>query len=218
MTASVLVWGAGGHGRVVTDLARVSGQTVIGFIDRDRARLGSIAEAGGARITMTEVDLEALLAARTPLPGNAGSVLLGIGDNASRIRCVGLLGEHLLPPALIHPRATVSNFATLGEASVVLAGAVINTGARIGRAVIINTGAIVEHDCVIGDGVHVSPNATLTGGVVVDEGAWVGAGAIVLPGTRIGRRSIIGAGAVVIRDVADEVTVVGNPARDIALR
>jgi putative colanic acid biosynthesis acetyltransferase WcaF len=45
--------------------------------------------------------------------------------------------------------------------------------------------------------------------------AWVCADAFVGPGVRIGRRAIIGACAVVVRDVDDETTVVGNPARVI---
>lgn len=44
---------------------------------------------------------------------------------------------------------------------------------------------------------------------------WIGGGAIILPGVTIGDDAIIGAGAVVTRDVADGVTVAGNPARPV---
>lgn len=216
MSDAVLVWGAGGHGKVVTDLARVCGHTVIGFVDSDATTLGNVVEPGGACVVIPEDELKRSLAAGTQLPRGARYVLLGIGDNQIRRRCLSALDDTLLSKALVHPHATVSDSTILGDASVVFAGAVINAGARLGRAVIINSGAVVEHDCVIADGVHISPNATLTGGVIVDEGAWVGAGAAILPGLRIGRRSIVGAGAVVIRNVPDDVTVVGNPARELA--
>ncbi|QYF96081.1 hypothetical protein KY495_15080 [Massilia sp. PAMC28688] len=51
--------------------------------------------------------------------------------------------------------------------------------------------------------------------VVIGNNVWIGAGALILPGVTIGDHAIIGAGAVVTRDVADGVTVAGNPARAI---
>jgi len=85
--------------------------------------------------------------------------------------------------------------------------------AVIGKHCIINTAASVDHDCVIEDFVQISPHATLCGGVSVGEGSQVGAGAVVIPGIRIGRWSLVAAGAVVLRDVPDNVLVMGNPAR-----
>jgi len=52
--------------------------------------------------------------------------------------------------------------------------------------------------------------------VEIGDDAWIGIGAIVLKGVRIGRGARIGAGAVVTGDVADGVTVAGNPARVVA--
>ncbi len=49
--------------------------------------------------------------------------------------------------------------------------------------------------------------------VTIGRNVWVGGGAILLPGVAIGDNAIIGAGSVVTRDVAESVTVVGNPAR-----
>lgn len=49
----------------------------------------------------------------------------------------------------------------------------------------------------------------------IGRNVWIGGGAIILPGVSIGDGALIGAGAVVTRDVAADVTVVGNPARPI---
>jgi serine O-acetyltransferase len=46
----------------------------------------------------------------------------------------------------------------------------------------------------------------------------VGAGAIVIGPLVIGHDAKIGAGAVVVKDVADGLTVVGNPAKPISKR
>jgi sugar O-acyltransferase (sialic acid O-acetyltransferase NeuD family) len=208
---SYLIWGAGGHGRVVADLIRCTGHQVIGFVDRDTSRTGEVGEPGGARIVMTESTwIEAMHTGRHAY--GFGALALGIGNNTRRYECLDL-SNHMEMPVLIHPAASVSVSASLGSATVVLAGAVINAAARLGRGVIVNSGAIVEHDCVVGDAAHVSPGAVLCGGVQLGPRSWVGAAAVVVPNVRIGRDAIIGAGTVVLRDVPDGETVAGNPAR-----
>jgi acetyltransferase-like isoleucine patch superfamily enzyme len=49
----------------------------------------------------------------------------------------------------------------------------------------------------------------------VKKCASIGSGATILPGVTIGEGAMIGAGSVVTKDVPDNVTVVGNPARPV---
>ncbi len=51
--------------------------------------------------------------------------------------------------------------------------------------------------------------------VVIAESVWIGGAAIILGGVHIGAGAIVGAGAVVTKDVAQQTTVTGNPARPI---
>ena len=52
--------------------------------------------------------------------------------------------------------------------------------------------------------------------VRIGRHVWIGGGAIILPGVTVGDDAVIGAGSVVTRDVAEDVTVAGNPARVIS--
>ncbi len=115
----------------------------------------------------------------------------------------------------IHPKSAVATSAQLGEGTVVMANASINSLTIIGKHVIVNTNASVDHDCKIGDYVHISPQAGLGGGVMVGEGTQVGLGASVIHGITIGKWAVIGAGTVIIKDVPDYAVVVGNPGRVI---
>ena len=54
--------------------------------------------------------------------------------------------------------------------------------------------------------------------VAIGANAWIGGCAVILGGVNIGDGAIVGAGAVVTRDVAANMTVVGNPARPIKQR
>ncbi|HEY0777081.1 MAG TPA: acetyltransferase [Gemmatirosa sp.] len=217
MTDRILIWGGGGHGRVVADLARELGHRIVGYVDRDADKVGQVVEPGGGRVVMAEQPFLDGIARGEPYPCDATLVALAIGDNAARLAAVARLN----PPTvstLVHPTAVCSPSARIGPGTVVFACAVVNASATVGTAAIVNTGAIVEHDCVLDDGAHLSPGAVLGGAVRVGYAAWIGAGATVIPGVRVGRNAIVGAGAVVIRDVPDGATVVGNPARAITRR
>ena len=49
------------------------------------------------------------------------------------------------------------------------------------------------------------------------EGTHIGAGATIIPGITIGRWVTVGAGAVIIKDVPDNVTIVGNPGKIVKI-
>ena len=140
------------------------------------------------------------------------SLIISIGSNSIRKRLAEKLNSVNFTTA-IHPSSVISPKSSVGVGSVVMQGAIIQSSAVVGRHCIINTAASVDHDCLLEDFVHISPNATLCGNVFVGEGSQVGAGAVVIPGIKIGKWSLVAAGAVVMRDVPDNVLVMGNPAR-----
>jgi sugar O-acyltransferase (sialic acid O-acetyltransferase NeuD family) len=202
------VYGAGGHGKVVADVARSAGWSIECFVDDASARAG--ATFFGAPV----LSWEALLAL-----GQASATLaiaLGIGDNPVRARIFDKVqAAGFSVPVMIHGRATVAPTATLMDGTVVMAGAVVNPDARVGVGAILNTGSVVEHDCELGRFVHLSPNSALGGAAHVGDFSHVGLGGVVLPGIRVGAGVRVGAGAAVIRDVPDGLTVVGVPARPV---
>jgi sugar O-acyltransferase (sialic acid O-acetyltransferase NeuD family) len=207
-TRRFLIWGAGGHGKVVADLVRACGHDVAGFVDTDPRKLGAQVEPGGARVLFLE---EEFLDSDSEAPGGVEAVALAIGGNHARLQALERLGERRVP-VLAHPFAALSPSATVGRGSVILPAAVVNAAASLGAGVIVNSAAVVEHDCRIADGVHISPNATVSGGVQVGRASWIGAGATVIQGVTVGSDALVAAGAVVIRDVPDGGRVAGVPA------
>jgi sugar O-acyltransferase (sialic acid O-acetyltransferase NeuD family) len=211
-----LIWGGGGHGKVVADVVRAAGGSVAGFADADPAKLGEEVEPGGGRVILLEERLVEIVAARK-LPEGVDAIALAIGDNRLRLERFEML-EGLNAPPLVHPTAVVSPSARLGRGTVVLPLAAINAEAVVGRAVIVNTGSVIEHDAVIDDGVHVAPRSVLGGGVRGGRRSWIGIGATVIQQVAIGAETRVGAGAVVIQDVGDGCTVAGVPAKSIVPR
>jgi len=193
------LYGASGHAKVILDILKSRNVTISGLFD-DNPDLKTLLEYP----VFQEFSLERL---------NREQLLISIGNNIIRKRIVNLIPASVVYGQAMASTAEISAYARVDEGTVVMQGAIIQSGVTIGKHAIVNTQASVDHDCFLADFVHLSPHACLCGGVTVGEGTQIGAGAVVIPGVKIGKWCRIGAGAVVIHDVPDEVTMAGNPAR-----
>jgi sugar O-acyltransferase (sialic acid O-acetyltransferase NeuD family) len=159
MSRRLVILGAGGHGRAVGDLAEACGWSVVGFTDRS---------AADERVLGRDDDLPAL---RRSALIDAG--IVGVGNTALQRRAElfdRLRESGLVIATLIHPRATVSSSARVGQGSVVFPSTVLGAGVTVGDNVVIYSAAVAEHECRIGDHVYLSPGAILSGAVVVEVG------------------------------------------------
>lgn len=207
MSARLLVYGSGGHGKVVADAARAAGWDLIGFADDDPARAGQ-------HILGLPVIATGRAAAIQACKQHGAGVALALGNNAVRRQAFeDLRAAGLSLPAIIHPAAVIAPSAVIGPAAVVLAGVVINPDAAIGANAIVNTAASIDHDNTIADHAHISPGVHTGGTVAIGEGVHVGVGAAIRNNVTIGAWTIIGAGAVVVGNIPDRVVAYGNPAR-----
>lgn len=191
----MILYGAGGHGKVIKEIVEACGGKVEAFVDDNPA----IKERLGLPVVHSVEEKD--------------ETIVSIGCNKDRKMIVEKLDARFA--VAIHPSAIVSPSARIGEGTVVMPGAIINADAVIGRHCIVNTGASVGHDCHLEDFCHVAPHATLCGTVHLGEGVWVGAGAVVNPNIEIGEWTVVGSASAVISNVEPNVTVVGVPARRI---
>jgi sugar O-acyltransferase (sialic acid O-acetyltransferase NeuD family) len=195
----MLIYGAGGHAKVVTSILSACGEKITGIFDD---HWQEIVPPGGHMIRPYAPDFM-----------ESGKLIIVIGNNADRRRIANSV-FHAFGKA-IHPTALVDNSVYIGAGAVIVHRAIIQAGSYLGNHVIVNTGAIIDHDCMIGDFVHIAPGATLCGDVRVGECTLIGAGSVIAPQVTIGKECMIGAGAVVVHDVPDYAKVIGNPARII---
>ena len=116
--------------------------------------------------------------------------------------------------SVIAPSAKIGIFSSLINNGLnIMTGAVITEQVEIGNGSLINCNAIVHHGCTIGEFCEISPGVVLLGKVIVGSFSQIGAGAIILPKVKIGKNAIIGAGAVVTKDIGDNKTAMGIPAK-----
>ncbi|MCE9613245.1 MAG: acetyltransferase [Lentisphaerae bacterium] len=210
-----IVFGGGGHARVVMECLRLSGVArPVAVVDANPALRGQ--RVAGVRVAGGDESLPGLK--RRGLRHFAVGVG-GTGDNRLRQRLFELGVAHGLQPLeVVHPTAICSPDATVGRGVQRMPGSIVNTGVVLGDDVIVNTGAIVEHDCQVGAHAHLASGSVLCGGVRVGMRAHVGGGAVVRQGIMIGDGAVVAAGAVVVKDVQPGDVVAGVPARPLRRR
>ena len=158
----LLIIGAGGHGKVVAEVAQDCGYEEIAFLDDNSTDA----------IGKTD-EIENFV-------GQYEDAFVGIGNNELRQNMLNRLkeaGYHI--PVLVHPTAYVSKTAKIAEGTIVEPKAVVNTDTVIGVGCIISVGAIVDQE----ECVHVNAGAIVNAGALVEKGRKIEAGEI-LPGYR----------------------------------
>lgn len=201
----MILVGYSGHAFVVYGIFKAMGKTVTGYCDIHEKEYNPF-----ALIYLGPELSEAPISAM-----KENECFIAVGDNAIRNSIYDQLTQKGIRPVnAIHPSAVVDVSVNIASQGVMIAANVtINPLAIIGIGVICNTGCTIEHECKLSDFSHIGPGAVLCGNVKVGIRSFVGANAVVRQGITIGKNVIIGAGAVVIKDVPDNTTVVGVPAK-----
>ena len=198
----VIIIGAGGHAKTVADIIQRSGDYIVGFLDNIRTN----GEFIGLPILGDNSDYIKYI---------DNYFIIAIGDSLARERIANSMHDVKWYTA-IHPDSIISSINTyIGEGTVITANAIINPESSIGKHCIINSSAVVEHDNKIGNYSHISVGAKLAGKVSIGTHTWIGAGATVSNNISVCDNCMIGAGAVVIRDIVNQGTYVGVPAKQI---
>lgn len=159
----LLILGAGGHGKVVAEIAADCGYTKIDFLDDNSPdALGKIGEY------------------RTFVQ-KYSRVFVAIGNNRLRLELLKqLLKAGFTIPALVHPTAYVSRTASIGAGTVVEPKAIVNANTTVGTGCILSVGSIVDHDVVLGECVHINVGAIVKAGARVEAETKLEAGQVVL--------------------------------------
>lgn len=205
----IVIIGAGGFGRevawLIEDINKVNKEwNLVGFVDDDEYLQGK--EINGYKVVG---DIEWL-------KNQSYYVVNAIGDPIIKKKIIERLKfSKNKYPALIHPSVIYSDKVSFGEGTIICAGNIITVDIGIGKHVIINLDCTIGHDVIIEDYSTILPSVNVSGFVKIGECVSVGTGAAIIQGISIGKNTTIGAGSVVVKDLPENCTAVGVPAKPI---
>lgn len=192
----MLLFGAGGHAKVIISVLNDSGIIVAGVFDDDLTKSSNFKHCFKGTYKPDYLPNEPLI--------------ISIGNNQIRSQVAAEV-KHTFGE-IIHTSAIVDKSCTIEEGTVIMHRCVIQPDTKIGKHVIINTMSSIDHDCVISNFVHIAPGVVLCGNVHIGEKTLVGVGSIIVPNIRIGKNCLITAGSVITQDIPDNSITKGNPA------
>lgn len=194
MRKNLLIWGRGGHAKVVYDHARSFFVSIVQLDDND------------------EIYKTGQWSSRYE-PHN-WAAFVAIGDNLIREKIISRLDkEGYFLSTIISRHAFISSSARIASGVFIGPMTCIQAEAQLGRGVIINTGATIDHDCSIGDFTHIAPGVHLCGNVTIGNRTLVGVGSSAIPRVYIANSCIIAGGSSIADNLTRDFSLyAGNPA------
>lgn len=145
------------------------------------------------------------------------AVVCAVGNAKTRKKIIERIAqnENLSFPNIIDPSVKYSHRVTVGKGNIICADTIMTVDISIGNFNIINLDCTIGHDDIIKSFVTIYPSVNVSGNVQLNELCEIGTGTQIIQGLTVGAGTIVGAGAVVVRDLPEECTAVGSPAKPI---
>lgn len=116
--------------------------------------------------------------------------------------------------SIISTNASIGKYGIqIGEGVNIMQGVILTSNVKIGEGALININVTIGHDSIIGQYSEICPGVNISGNCTIGDYTFIGTNATILPGVKIGSNVVVGASSLVTKDVPDNTTIYGVPAK-----
>ena len=163
---NLLIIGAGGHGRVVYDIARMNGSyDRIAFLDDNMINDSTYEVIGRPSDILNYKD-------------EFNYAFVAVGNAKIRSKILDEIKNDFNIVTIIHPSASIAQSSCIDYGVYVGANAVINSNCRVEEGCIVGIGALIDHDCIISKYSYVNAGAIVRVNSHLNEYSLVSVGEI----------------------------------------
>ena len=204
MKKEIIIIGAGGHARSITESVIANGYNIKYYFDKytyDKFLFGYPINS----------NLNISKSYKT-------NVLIAIANNYIREKIYKELKieyKNISFPNIIDPSAKISNFSNIGKGNMIMSNAFIGSNTKVMNFCIVNNNVSIDHDCVLSNFSSLAPSVTTGGNVQLGLRSSVGIGAIVKNNISIGNDTVIGASSYLNINANKSSVFYGIPAKFI---
>jgi len=200
------ICGAGGAGREIAEIAECINEkqqrwSEIVFLEIEKGK-----SINGYRVLN---ETEALFSLKKNL-----EIVVSNGEPTLRKKIFRNILKNNIPLAtLIHPGVKIPKTAIVGRGVVINQRAFISCNTSIGDNCYISSSAVLSHDSILEEGCVICGNVTINGNCHIGKYTFIGSNSGIKENIKIGNYVVVGMCTAVIKDMPDNVVIVGNPAR-----
>ena len=206
----IIIVGTGVNARLALEIANNLDVLVYGFIATDESQTNQ--EINDILVVASIESQDA----KTLFNDSNVKLFAAISDGKDRKAVVDQLSAY--PPelvSLVHPHTTISEYSKMGKGNLVYAGTVIAPSVMIGSHNTIGAHTSLGVEVAVGDYCNIGNGVQIGDGVQIHDHVTIGPGAIIHKQVSIGKGALIAPGSVVLRNVGEEASMFGNPAREM---
>lgn len=145
------------------------------------------------------------------------NAVVAIGNPQIRKKIVERLqsNKNISFPNIVDKDVIIDRTITLGFGNIICKGNILTTNIEIGNFNHINLSCTIGHDVQFHDYITVYPGVNISGNVIMNDCVEVGTGTKIIQGKKIVEETVIGAGSVVVKDIVENGTYIGVPAKQM---
>ena len=215
----LLIFGGGGISKetynVIKQINEYNNQKIydfLGFVEDDASKIGTEI-IDGFKVLACDEDINKYSNA-FPILG----IVIPVGDPRIKSIIYNKIKniENIVYPNIIHPNVKFDvNSVKLGIGNILTSGINLTCDIKIGNFNLVNLNSTIGHDTEIGDFNVINPLVAVSGNVTIKNCCLIGTGAKILQQLTIYNDVTVGSGSVVVKDIEQNSTVVGVPAKRI---